>query len=385
MTASPDRAFSRVALTALSAAVLLAAPLSAQDAEPTPPRPRLPAAADTNDWGQYFDLGVDMLKRRNGDFAAAFYWASRLNPERAEPLFARWVAFHLSDYDRWTRYLDRDARVLRDPVVLRADSLRLRAYLRNPFVPQTLEVLLYDQLPGTWRRTDLTRGLLAYSERNFPRALEHWGRAIKKDPVRFAGARRMRAEVFVLLARYDSALAELVALRAQLAREDSLELVREYQSKALLDYAIGLLHGVLGNQQAGREAMGDALAENLAFYPAHVFLGDQALRAGDVSTAVREYEAARELESADAALWYRYGLALSRAGRTADARQALERAVELEPFYAAPWLALGRSRQAAGDHAGARAALERFIALAPRSDTAPVAEARRRLAALDSP
>lgn len=128
MTASDTRSCSHLALTALAAALLLAEPLAAQAAAPVPRRPKLAAAADTNDWGQYFDLGVEMINRRNGDFAAAFYWAARLNPERAEPQFARWVAFHRSDYHRWTRYLERDPRVLRDPAVLSADSLRLRAY-----------------------------------------------------------------------------------------------------------------------------------------------------------------------------------------------------------------------------------------------------------------
>jgi hypothetical protein len=61
-------------------------PLTAQH---EPPRPQLPRGADPNDWEAYFDLGDARFQRAPREAAAAFYWASRLDPTRSEPLFAR--------------------------------------------------------------------------------------------------------------------------------------------------------------------------------------------------------------------------------------------------------------------------------------------------------
>src|ERR1041384_1762718 len=55
-------------------------------AQAEPHRPALRAAADTNDWEACFDAGVAKLRREPAEAEAAFYWASRPPPPRAEPL-----------------------------------------------------------------------------------------------------------------------------------------------------------------------------------------------------------------------------------------------------------------------------------------------------------
>src|SRR5215213_11951746 len=132
--------------------VLVAQAVSAA-AQGAPARPRLPGGADPNDWEAYYDYGVRML---NGNMvsaaAGAFYWAARLDPSRAEPLYASRVTIFRDDIGRWERYLRDDPQTLKRPEMERADSLMGEAWLRNPFVPTSLNLLLYNQLPGDWGR-----------------------------------------------------------------------------------------------------------------------------------------------------------------------------------------------------------------------------------------
>src|SRR5262245_62468857 len=124
-----------------------------------PERPRLPRGADPNDWEAYYDAGIEILQKDDGSGAErAFIWASRLRPDRAEPLYARWIAFWARDINKFSDYLRDDSRVLRDPRVLAADSLRSAALRRSPFVHQGLVVYLYDRLPGRWRQDQVTLG-----------------------------------------------------------------------------------------------------------------------------------------------------------------------------------------------------------------------------------
>jgi tetratricopeptide (TPR) repeat protein len=353
-------------------------------AQSVPARPELPSDLDPNHWGSYYDHGVSILRARPRTAEAAFYWASRLNPERAEPLMARWVAFHLQDAGRWSDYLRGSERVLRKKEVIAADSLAWRAMVRNPLVPRTLEILLFDQLPGRWGQDDLTRGWIFYAARNLPRAVELLGRGIARDPSKYAYFRHMRAEAFVGLMQLDSALAEMRALRAELDRADAKTLVVTYESKAMIEYAMGFLLAARRDPAAAREAMGRSLLEDLAFYPAHLFLGDRALEAGDATMALQEYDAALLADSSDALVYYHRGQALARLNRVAEATEALRQTVAREPFYAAPWFDFGSILRARGDAQGARAAYTRFIALAPRSEARQLRIARATLDSLDS-
>ena len=370
----------------LAAAMVASAapPVGAQAVHEPPPRPRLAASADTNDWGAYFDRGVDALQTRSGDYRAAFWWAARLGPDRAEPLFAQWVAIHMSDYHRWLGYLRGEPAILEHPAVRAADSVRLRARYRNPLVGQTLEVLLFDQLPGSWARTDLTDGWLAFARGEHRRAARLLGEGIRADPTRHAFAREARAQVLVALEQYDSALVEMRELRAALERREAQVTYPVYQSRELVDYSIGFLESARGNPAAAREAMERALTENLAFHPAHVFLGDQAFRASDAPRAIYHYEEALVVDSADVVLLHHYAVALMHAGRIAEAVAALRRAVALEPWYAEPWLPLGRALQAQKSLPAARDAYNRYLALARRKDAKGVRDVRARVAAIEA-
>ena len=330
-------------------------------------RPRLAAAADTNDWRAYFDHGAAIVKLRPREAETAFYWAARLDPERAEPLFARWVAWHLTDYDRWESYVFNRKGARHLPEIEAMDSVRLRAMVRNPYVPQNLEILLYDWMPGDFRTDDMTRGWIEYSNGRFQRAAVLLGRGIRREPERFVIARQLRASAFVMLAQYDSALAEMQAMRTTLARRDSAA-ITSYESKELVEYAIGFLEAARGDSAAANEAMRRALTENLGFTAAHLFLGDQALRANDAPRAASEYEAAWQVDSSDAVLAYHYALALGRLRRAGDAALKLLRAIALEPYYARPYAQLGRVFEALHDVPGARAAYAAYLARARRDD-----------------
>ena len=367
------------------AALALASPTVARAQWQGPPdRPDLAANADHNDWSAYYDKGVELLRTDPATSEAAFYWASRIAPDRAEPLFARWVAFHNRDQRRFLAYLDDDRKTLADPAVRAADSLRLRATIRNPFLHRGLEIALYDQMGGSWGYDDFSRGLLAYAQPNFPSAITLLGRAIKSDPKGYLWQRLILAQAFVAVANYDSAEAEVQTIRTALDRRDAKKLVVVYDSREFLDYSIALLESARGNATAARDGLGRALLENPGFYGAHLMLGDDAYAHCADSTAIGEYEAAILIEPHDAVLQFHYARALVRAGRLADAARAYKTAVDLEPYYAAPWLELGRTLVRTNDPAGARVALTSFVERAPKSDQASVRAAREALASLSA-
>ena len=363
----------------MALAPFVSAPAAAQEAFD---RPRLPFGSDPNDWESYYDFGVrELVARRPERAEPAFYWASRLNPERAEPLFLRWVSFHLRDEKRWIGYLDGREKVLSSPAVVAMDSVRFLAMVRNPFVHRGLELILWDEMPGRFREDTFTRAWLAYSEPDFPEAAELFGRAIERRPEQLVWARMLRAQAFVMMQRYDSALAELETLRATLEERDRESLVVAYESKEMLHYAIGMLHAARRQPALARESMQRALGENLGFHPAHLFLGDLAFSTGDAASALADYEAALVIAPSDALLRYRHGLALSRLGRLDEAVASMRMAIDREPFYAAPWLELGRILDHQGDVEGALAAYSGFMKRAPEQDRG-LAHARTRLASL---
>src|SRR3712207_3759860 len=106
----------RRTLVALAlAASAFAAPLAAQPAGLDLGR------ADPKDWESYFALGDRLFQRQPRQALAAFEWASRLDPTRAEPLLGRWAAFYALDQGSWIAYLERDEEILRRPQVIRND------------------------------------------------------------------------------------------------------------------------------------------------------------------------------------------------------------------------------------------------------------------------
>src|SRR5256885_1326872 len=77
-------------------------------------RPSLPKHLDANDWEAYYDDGIARLWRDPSGADADFAYASHLRPDRAEPLYARFITFHSRDIDRFGWYVRDDAKTLRD-------------------------------------------------------------------------------------------------------------------------------------------------------------------------------------------------------------------------------------------------------------------------------
>ena len=152
----------------------------AQAAEPA--RPQLAVGSDPKYWEPYFDVGVRVFKQTPIAAEAAFYWASRLDPTRAEPLFARYAAFFAHTRQEDVRgYFRAEEEVLRRPEILRADSLRVLALMRNPFVHRGLEILIFDRLPGAFADDRDTRAWIAYSNGEFRKAIHLHSRTIERD------------------------------------------------------------------------------------------------------------------------------------------------------------------------------------------------------------
>jgi predicted Zn-dependent protease len=358
----------------LLAVALLAAgtPASAQP----PDRPRLPRDADRNDWEAYYDHGVRMLNTGlSSDAWNAFYWAARLDPTRAEPLYGMRVAIFREDIRRWDLYRRDFPPTLEEKAMVRADSLLDEAMLRSPFLPRSLDLLLYNQLPGRWREDVYTRGWLAYAERDVEEAARLFARAVEAQPKSFW--RRMDlAQALVTLERMDEAAAQVQAVLAELRGRDARELVRVYESKERLEYALGLLYLAAGRQDEAREALERALLENAGAYAGHRGLGLLARARRDVLGAAEEYGRAAELAGEHPLLDFEYGAALVDAGRPDEAVPILARAVRREPSWAAARLQLARAHDGMGSVPEALAAYERYLRVAPRS-AAPVAEAVR--------
>lgn len=368
----------RTALVAAALAVLAAGALPAQQ---MPERPRLPAAADTNDWEAYYDYGVSLLRQDPGRAEAAMRWAARLDPTRAEPIFAQYVTYWLRYPERFGEYLRETERVLRMSEVQAVDSLRGLALQRNPFVHQGLIFIAYDQLPGRYREDVATTAWLAYANGRLPQALTLFARAIEREPDRYGYLRFTRAAAFVNQAGYDSALAEVTTLLVDLRHRDGQRVGRMYESKEMLEYAAGLLQAQRGRVAEAREALGRATVENYAFTPAHAALGRLALARGDTAEAVREYALAVELDGADPVSRLGYGDALLRARRPAEAVPHFQAAMRAEPHYAGVYLRLGTAFDALGMTTEARIAYGEFVRRAPRGATA-LPQARQRLQAL---
>ena len=351
----------------------------AQRGPEPPPRPRLKAQADTNDWEAYYDFAVSKLSRNVPPAQAGMYWASRLRPDRAEPLFGRWITFWLRDPARFAKYLQGDETVWHAPDVRHADTLRMRALARNPFVHQELTMVVYSQLPGRWGDDIVTRAWFNYFEARLPLAAEQFGRAISRDPARARQLRFPRATILLALGQPGSALAELTTLLAALRADEGKHRVGIYEPKDMLEYAIGLLHAHRGNQAEAAGALQRAVTENMAFAPAHVALARLALQRRDTALALQEIGLAVELDSLDAVARLAHGDALRQAMRMPEALAAYRAAIRIEPYYADARLRLADALDATKD-AGAVAAYADFVSLAPWNHP-HLARVRQRLAA----
>jgi tetratricopeptide (TPR) repeat protein len=366
---------------ALAFAALLAVPALAQE----PPRPPLPRNADPNDWEAYFDYGDANFKDHPRQAAAAFYWAGRLDPSRAEPLFARWAGFFAVDQGLWIEYLQENERIVNRADVIANDSLLLRAYRRNPFVHRGLESALYSMLGRRLRWSGANTAFMDYGQGKFDDAARGFGQIVRRNPGRNVRFRYWRALSFVGAGEADSAAVELSALLEVMRMVEEHEVGYYYESKALFEYALGLLHDARGRVPQAREAYERALVEDLSMYPARAALARQALRERRAGDAIEHLAQVVEIAPDDPMMHMEYANALMAGNRRDLAIAEYRRVIELEPYYADPYLRLGVALQNSGDRAGAIAAYRAYLERAPRKQAQDIRRAQDLIAQLQQP
>jgi tetratricopeptide (TPR) repeat protein len=364
---------------ALLLGAALASPAIAQE---EPPRPSLPRSADPNDWEAYFDLGDRSFGRNPRVARAAFYWASRLDPSRAEPLFARWAVFFAGDQGLFIDYLTEEPSILRRPEVVANDSLILRSYRRNPFVHHGLEAALFAMLGRRLQWGAATGAFMEYGAADFDRAAQRFGQIVRGNPGRNVRFRYWRALSFVGAGQLDSASLEIEQLLEVLRQTDAQRLGYYYESKAMYEYALGMLYETRGRPADARAAWERALVEDLSMYPARAALARLALRERRSAEAVEHMAQVVEIAPDDPIMRLEYGEALLVAGRRDEAVAQYRRVIEMEPHYAEPYLRLGLALQAAGDRDGARGAYQAYLDRAPRRLAEDIQLARTRIAHL---
>jgi tetratricopeptide (TPR) repeat protein len=369
---------------------LLATVADAQKKPKEPKRPKMEAHRDTNAAAAYYYWGLGQMRGNPRGAQDAFYWASRLDPAWADPLYAQRIAYHLSDLERFWKYLIGTKYVLRAAETKRVDSLLFRAMLRDPFLFRRHDKMLIDRLIN-----ELTEGYgglmgsspsflawVAYSDTRFPEAVELYAKAIAKKPKDY-DLHAERARAFFHMGRFDSTVAEMNRALEGYRKEDDKDLVVLYESKAMYEYSIANAYIQAGKLSDAREALGRALTEDLSFYVAHQRMASLALAAGDTATALSEYHLAVELNNDDAPLRTEYGAVLALLGKFAEAEPQLLRAIEIEPWYARPYALLGSAYEGLGKTAEAVAQYNKFLQLASQNHEMR-AVAQGRLTALSS-
>lgn len=364
----------------------------AQKGKDEPKRPRLSADADTNNARSYYDFGLEKLDRDPELAADAFYWAARIDPTSADAFYGRRCALLLADKWRFQKYIEEDRRTLQSNEVKRIDSLYLYSLTLNPFLYRKLDVHLFGDYIQNWseeyaRRNNVSpaevrfaverqiqqdasesmRAWRAYGDGRFQDALHYYAEAIKHARYK-AGLRADRGRLFFQIGEADSALTELTLALEEMRKTDKKDLVYVYESKALLEHSIGLVHQRLGNAAAAKEAFGRALQEDLSYFPAHVQLAYIGMNVRDTSMALSEMDLAVQIRPDDPILRYTYGYALATSGRFEDARAQLSKAIEADPYFAAPYYVLGQVLDALGKVDEGSAQYRAFLARAGQQD-----------------
>lgn len=391
-------------LLAVVPLLALLEPVAAPCQEPTR-RVRLPADADTNDAGAYYQYGAAVMRDHPGEAAKAFYWAHRLGPDWPDPLYGQSVALLLDQRGLLPEYLQRSRGVAKSKDLRASDSLFQAALALNPFVYRRFDRLLFDgyieaigrryrsmagqapengELRFAFERemqgNPFLRGWMACAQGRFYEASQAYTAALERVPAN-AELLVARARVEFLMLAYPAALTDLNGALAELRKTENRDLVLVYGSKALLEYSVGVVHVRMGNLTEAREAFARALQEDLSYYQAHVQMGAMALAGGDSATAVSEYELATQIQSQDPVVQYRLGALLVGLRQHEAAATHFRAAIAAEPLFAPPYAALGGIYEHSGQRGEALGQYQAFIARARRSDPA-LPWARERVEAL---
>ena len=380
----------RLTYLAVLSSVLLATPLVAQkpdrdalrlDSLLHAPRPTLDAGADTNDVESYLKAGHEAsdgcslspflaVLIRAGFVvryrmpatcdarraAAAFHWAARLDPARAEPLLLGWQATWAASPAAREKHWDDDPKFAATGVGARVDSLYLRALYLNPFVAEVTGI------------SNASEGYARSYLRRHPDNVE---------------ARIELASLHYAKQRWDSTIANLQLAIVALEKRDSVRTRRAYVSKAMFQYGIG--HALLasGDRRSAQDALRQSLVEDFAFYPAHATLAVLAWENwSDSATAVQEFELALQTGATDAALRYNYGTVLMEMRRPSEALAQFEAGIASSPDYALLYYNAGVASDRLGRKEDAIRYFREFARRAPRRLQERIEMAEKRAAML---
>ncbi|MDB4911412.1 MAG: hypothetical protein JWO39_2235, partial [Gemmatimonadetes bacterium] len=405
----------RISTALIAVVVLLAPALRAQKTPQIPSRPKLWAGADTNDARSYYQYGVRMIDSKPEESSRAFYWASRIDPSSGEALYAmRTAALMQLNASGLVDYYDYSSKK-RKPEFLALDSLLYRAYTINPFLYRSLdrsltrriiEAEVRDENPSV-DAAELNLAILkymqdsrhtawqSYSMGRFPEALEQYAKQLK-DLERTKNKRNKRdheddaseihaerARIFYLIGNMDSSLTEMNAAMAGLRERDAKETVILYESKAMYDQSLGMIHEQAKHFDLARESYAHALEEDLSYFSAHTKLAMLQLAQGDTTSALTEMDLAVQLQPNDPVLRYNYATVLIRARRDGEAATQLTKAIAADPFYPAPHFLMARIADVEEYTEDAVKEYQQYISLTTKTDP-QVAAAQTRLTALTS-
>ena len=346
---------SRVLHLLIVAALVFAG--SGSMAQDAPRRPRLDAAADTNDWTSYFHCAGRATDEKT--FDACIHWAHRLDPSRPEPLY---LAYLIEPKKR--------------------DSLRAEALYRDPFFYHARIITIQEPRPGIFTRPSPERGWQALAAGNYHSATVIFHKVLEKDPA-LVDERWGLAISQYYRKQFDSAATHIGAVHAELARaRDTAKVESVYRSLDFLSYMHAVALRAAGRRDEAKQALQRALGENLAFHRAHAMLGDIALAEGDTATADEEWRQTRELVGDDADGRMRVARYLIARKRWAEAERDLRELLALQPYWHLVRFDLARAIDGQGDarRAEAARAWADYLAVAPKSLTElrAVAEGRAR-------
>src|SRR5207247_6068689 len=124
-TFAQDQTMRAVLLASLVASILVTLPPAALQAQggKVPKRPNLEEGADTNFAPAYYEFGMRKIERDPQKAADAFYWATRLDPAWAQPVYARRIALLMADPRLLVGYMRGNRRFLESKEARRIDSL----------------------------------------------------------------------------------------------------------------------------------------------------------------------------------------------------------------------------------------------------------------------
>ncbi len=361
--------------------------------------PRRPAAADSNDARAYYRAGLVDMEKDAEQAEASLYWATRLQPTWAQALYLRRVTELRADDYTLVRYYQGDRKARR--AMQGADSLLYRARMIEPFLllEHDRDLLVHyletaitadtktrnpnanagelryavtnyiRELMQEDNRNHVMAGWLAFSERRYPEALDHYAKAIGSKH-ESPGLHDDRATMFFVLKQYDSAAAELRHAVNEMKKEEKKEDAVIYRPKALLDYRLAHVFLMADKTDSAKAALGRALEEDLAFYPAHITLASMALAHGDSAGAKGEMDLAVQLQPTDPYPFMRHADLAIALHDYDQAAASLKSVIALEPFFAEPHRLLGLVAEAQKNTTDAIEHYRRFLSLTVRDDRA---------------